>query len=109
MRGKGEREMDILTTVVVLIPSILSLCISGIYAYIALKKAKEPPKDEIWETATKILCNSNSMKEADDFAFLYEELKFFRDRGCTMDGITTLSYAVREKHRQAEQKQSGEN
>lgn len=101
--------MDILTTVVVLIPTILSLCTSGIYAYIALKKAKEPPKDEIWETATKILCNSDSMKDADDFALLYEELKFFKDRGCTMDGITTLSYAVREKYRQAEQHQSEEN
>lgn len=102
--------MDILTIVVVLIPSILSLCISGIYAYIALKKVKEPPKDEIWETATKILCNSNSsMKDADDFAFLYEELKFFKENGCSMDGINTLSYAVREKHRQKSPKQSGEN
>lgn len=101
--------MDTLTAIVVLIPSTLSLFTSAIYAYIALKKAKEPPKDEIWETATKILCNRDSMKEADDFAFLYEELKLFKDRGCTMDGITTLSHAVIEKHRQAEQKQSGEN
>ena len=101
--------MDTLTFLVVLIPSTLSLCTSGIYAYIALKKAKEPPKDEIWETATKILCNSDSTKDADDFAFLYEELKFFRDRGCSLDGITTLSYAVREKHRQAEQQQSEES
>lgn len=91
--------MDILTTVVVLIPTILSLCTSGIYAYIALKKAKEPPKDEIWETATKILCSSSSMKNADDFAFLYEELKFFKERGCTMDEITTLSHAVKKRHK----------
>lgn len=101
--------MDILATIVVLIPSILSLCISGIYAYIALKKAKEPPKDEVWETATKILCNCDSMKEADDFAFLYEELKHFKDRGCTLDGITTLSHAVIEKHKQTEQQRSEEN
>ena len=90
--------MDILTAIVVLIPSALSLFTSAIYAYIALKKAKEPPKDEIWETATKILCNSDSsMKDSDDFARLYEELKFFKENGCSMDGINSLSYSVREK------------
>ena len=52
--------MDILTTIVVLVPSVLSLCVSGIYAFIALKKAKEPPKDDVWETTTKILCSQNS-------------------------------------------------
>lgn len=70
MSGKGEIPMDILTTIVVLIPSILSLCISGIYAYIALKKAKEPPKDEIWETATKILCSGDSMKQGDYSSYI---------------------------------------
>lgn len=89
--------MNTLAVIIALISSIFSSCVSLIYAYIAYKKSKEPPKDEIWETATKILCSSNSMKEADDFAFLYEELKFFKDRGCTMDKITTLSYAVRHK------------
>ena len=96
--------MNVLTAIIVLIPSVLSLCISGIYAYIALKQLKEPPKDEIWETATKILCNSNSpMKGADDFADLYEQLKLFRDNGCSMDGMQTLEYAIREKHRQERQ------
>lgn len=102
--------MDILTTIVVLIPSILSLCVSGIYAYVALKKAKEPPKDEIWETATKILCNSkNSVMGADDFADIYEQLKLFKDNGCSMDGMETLAFTVREKHRKERQKQSGES
>lgn len=102
--------MDVLTAIVILIPSTLSLFTSSIYAYIALKKAKEPPKDEIWETATRILCNSGtSMKDSDDFARLYEELKFFKDNGCSMDGVNSLSYAVREKYMQESQKQSGEN
>lgn len=102
--------MDILTTIVVLIPSVLSVFVSGIYAYIALKKANEPPKDEIWETATKILCSSDTSPQfsADDFAFLYEELKFFKENGCSMKDINTLSFAVREKHKQ-EQQQSGED
>lgn len=102
--------MDVLTAIVILIPSTLSLFTSAIYAHIALKKAKELPKDEIWETATRILCNSNSpMKDSDDFARLYEELKFFKDNGCSMDGINSLSYAVREKYTQESQKQSEEN
>lgn len=102
--------MDILTTIVVLIPSVLSVCVSGIYAYIALKKANEPPKDEIWETATKILCSSGTSTSfsADEFAFLYEELKFFKENGCSMKDINTLSFAVREKHKQ-EQQQSEED
>lgn len=91
--------MNTLAVVIALLSSIFSSCISLMYAYIAFKKSKEPPKDEIWETATKILCSSDSMKQADDFAFLYEELKFFKERGCTMDEITTLSYAVKKKHK----------
>ena len=64
---KGGEIVDILSTIVVLIPSVLSLCVSGIYAYIALKKAKEPQKDEIWETATRIMCSSGQSTYADEF------------------------------------------
>lgn len=95
--------MDILTTVIVLIPSVLSLCVSGIYAYIALKKAKEPPKDEIWETATKLLCASGSAADADEFAELYEQLKLFKDNGCSMQGFNSLMFAINEKHRKEAQ------
>lgn len=91
--------METLILVFALISSVLSAIVSLLYAYIAYKKSKEPPKDEIWETVTKIICNSDSMKYADDFAFLYEELKFFKGRGCTMDGINALSYEVRHKHK----------
>ncbi len=95
--------MDILTTVIVLLPSVLSSIISLLYAYIAYKKSKEPPKDEIWETATKIICNStNSISGADDFADIYEQLKFFKDNGCSTKGIQTLAYAVRNKNKERE-------
>ena len=101
--------MNLLTTIVVVIPSVLSLCVSGIYAYIALKKAKESPKDEIWETTTKLLCASeNSLKDGDDFAYLYEQLKIFKENGCTIEGLETLSFAVSEKRRKG-LKQSGES
>ena len=72
-----------------LISSALSSCISLFYAYIAYKKTKDPPKDEIWETATKILCSGDSMKQGDDFAILYEELKLFKENGCSMKDIDT--------------------
>lgn len=101
--------MDILTTIIVLVPTTLSLCISGIYAYIALKKANEPPKDEIWETTTKILCNNKSSSiSADVFANLYEELKLFKDNGCSLKGLNTLAYANGVKHKQ-ERIQSAKN
>ena len=96
--------MDTITAIVVLIPSILSLCVSGIYAYIALKKAKEPPKDEIWETATKLLCaNGSSQIDADDFAELYEQLKLFKENGCSLKGCNSLFQAVNEERRKESQ------
>ena len=95
--------MEFLIVVLGIIPSILSVCVSGIYAYIALKKQKEPPKDEIWETATKIFCSNDSFRDADDFAFLYEQLKFFKENGCSMKDINSLTYAVRQKQEQEQQ------
>lgn len=98
--------MDILTTVVVLLPSVLSSIISLLYAYIAYKKSKEPPKDEIWETATRILCSRDtSDKNADEFALIYESLKMFKDNGCSKDGIQYLEYAVRNKNKEREESQ----
>lgn len=91
--------MDKLTLVLAFISTVLSSCVSLIYAYIAYKKSKEPPKDEIWETATKILCNSNSIdRNADEFAMIYESLKLFKENGFTKDGILSLEYTIRNKN-----------
>lgn len=91
--------MDKLTLVLAFISTVLSSCVSLIYAYIAYKKSKEPPKDEIWETATKILCNSNSAdRNADEFAMIYESLKLFKENGFTKDGILSLEYTIRNKN-----------
>lgn len=92
-----------------LISSALSSCISLFYAYIAYKKTKDPPKDEIWETATKILCSGDSMKQGDDFAILYEELKLFKENGCSMKDIDALAYEVRVRHRQESKRQPEES
>ena len=89
--------MDFKTTLLVLIPSTLSLITSGIYAYIALKKAKEPPKDEIWETALRLMCSGHSeYSAADDFVKTYRELKFFKDHPNEMAGFLTLEQAMAE-------------
>lgn len=90
--------MENLTIVLAFISTIISSCSSLLYGYIALKKLKEPPKDEIWETATKLVCNNESLQDADNFAFVYEQLKYFKDNGCSMQDINSLLFAVREKN-----------
>lgn len=96
--------MEKLVIIFALISSVLSSCISLLYAYIAYKKTKEPPKDEIWETATRILCSSGTTdKNADEFALIYESLKLFKEKGYSMKGILSLEYAVREQNRDIEE------
>lgn len=93
--------MDKIAVILAFASTILSSCVSVMYAYIAYKKSKEPPKDEIWETATKLLCNcdrKSAMDAADDFATVYESLKLFKDNGCSKNCIQSLEYAVREKN-----------
>lgn len=79
-----------------LVPSILSVCVSGVYAYVALRKLQKPPKDEIWETATKLVSPSSvaSGMGADDFAQIYMELKFFKDNGYTLNGEYDIHAAM---------------
>lgn len=87
--------MDKLTAVVILIPSILSTLTSCVYAYIAWKKSKEPPKDEIWETALKLVCaRDDCYSSADDFAKLYNELKFFKDHPDKIKGFVMIEQAI---------------
>lgn len=87
--------MDKLTAVVVLLPSILSTATACVYTYIAWKKSKEPPKDEIWETALKLMCSKdNSYSTADDFANLYRELKFFKEHPEKIKKLETIEQAM---------------
>ena len=89
--------MDWLTACIVLVPSTLSLITSGIYAYIALKKAKEPPKDEVWETTVRLMCAGHAeYSAADDFAKTYRELKFFKDHPKESAEFLTLEQAMTE-------------
>lgn len=87
--------MDLLTALAITIPSTLSLIVSLIYAYIALKKASEPPKDEVWETALRLMCSKDDCySSADDFANLYLQLKFFKEQPEKLKGFNTIEQAI---------------
>lgn len=96
--------LDILQTIVIIVPSVLSICVSGIYAYIALAKLKEPKKDEVWATTEKMLCNKLDEMSADDFAKLYLLLKFFKEHPEDLKGFDTIEDALRAK-RETERKE----
>ena len=89
--------MNILLLLVAAVPGILSTVVSGIYAYVALKKAKEPPRDVAWETATAIIGQTDYCSNADDFAQLYLELKFLHDYPDELDGAPSIQAAIHRK------------
>lgn len=65
----------------ILILAVVSMLCSGftscIYAYLAWKKSKEPPKDEAWEAAIRLAIAGKENFDAQDFAELYEKLSIF--------------------------------
>ncbi|MGN0774924.1 MAG: hypothetical protein ACI4MP_14160 [Candidatus Ventricola sp.] len=70
--------MSSIVAFAVVLPSILYFFTSVIQTLVTLKKLKESQKDEVWETATKLLCKTNEQADATDFAMLYNELKYFK-------------------------------
>lgn len=98
--------MDAFILLLALIPSFLSCAISVFYAYIEYKKSKEPPKDEIWETATNIICSNGGDACSDDFAELYLELKFFKDNPDLVQQHNTIRQAMKAKKTEPVSKQS---
>lgn len=95
--------MDIQTVIIVLIPSVLSSAIAITQIVLNYKKGKEPKRDEIWETTTKLLVSGeiSYMKDADGFAEMYRELFWFKSNGCKLGGEFSLRAAMRkeeEKH-----------
>ena len=77
--------MSTLQLLLLVLPSIFSCVISALYAYIAYQSFKRP-KDEIWEAALKIVTSSGNHADANQFAKVYEELKFFKQVGYTRKG-----------------------
>lgn len=62
--------------VLAVISMLCSAFTSCVYAYIAWKKSKEPPKDEAWEAAIRLMC-AKDFTNAEQFAELYEELTVY--------------------------------
>lgn len=80
--------LEILAAISIVVSGVISV----VHAVIAYRKSKEPPKDEIWETALRIVTASTSgMCDADEFARVYEDLKAFKDNGCSLGGEVTIT------------------
>lgn len=90
--------MEWLYATVTVLSILCSSVVSILYAIIAYKKSKEPPKDEIWEAALKICCSRGNIgADADDFASAYEELTLFKKIGCDRKG-DTLSHMKKQEN-----------
>lgn len=95
--------MNLLTAIAVTVPSTLSLVTSMIYAYIALKKSKEAPKDEVWEAALRLMCSKDDCySSADEFANLYLQLKFFKEYPEKLNGFSSIEQAINAASHQPE-------
>lgn len=102
--------MDFWLVILLTLPGVISLAVSCVYAYIAFKKSKEPPKDEIWETTLRLLSiEPNALNIADDFVKTYEELKFFKEHPEFCQDKLCLEQALREfrSAHTADQNESG--
>lgn len=89
--------MGILETIIIVLPSVLSVCVSGVYAYIALKKLKEPPKDEVWANTERMISSKLNEMDADEFARLYLLLKFFKEHPEDLKGFDSIEDAMNAK------------
>lgn len=85
--------MEILACVAIIVSCVSTV----VHTIITYKKAKEPPKDPVWDAALKIITSSqSSMCDADEFANVYEELAAFKSNGCSLGSSKTLS-SLKEK------------
>lgn len=93
--------MDSSLTLIALIPSILSCAVSIFYAILEYKKQKESEKDEVWETATKMICSNGGDVYSEDFAELYIELKFFKENQALIQKHRTIRKAMDAKEKES--------
>ena len=97
--------MSLITQILLVIPCICSCITTAIYAYIAYQNFKKP-KDEIWETAVRICQSTNNYVDANNFAQVYEQLRFFKEHGCKLDGLHLLQF-MQEAEAQSAREQPG--
>lgn len=89
--------MNVWTALVIIVPSL----VSGLYIWLAYKREKRlEAKDEIWETATRIICAHGNQPDGDDFAWLYMELKLFKEQGYTIGDPTLAAQLTSQRNKQ---------
>ena len=87
--------MNALTAIVVLIPSVLSCVVTVCHLYWDYKKTKEPPKDEAWESAVRVLTADKMYNfSMDDFLEMYAQFRFMREHWEEIRGHRTLEEAI---------------
>lgn len=79
---------------IVAISVIASSAVSITHAIISYKKSRVPPPDPVWDAALQITL-ANGMPDADSFAQTYQELKAFKENGCSLGGNPSLSSMIR--------------
>lgn len=90
--------------------SVLSVLVTAsvaiFHAILDYKRSKEPPKDEVWDAALKLAIASGDYN-ADTFAHIYEELKAFKDNGCSLDGEFTIIAMVKKRQGECKAEETG--
>ena len=94
MGAKGGAAVEFVTMLFAVVSLAVSTICSGIAAYLQLKKSNEPPKDEVWETATRMICARGGASYAEEFADLYLELKFLKEHPEALEGHLTIREAM---------------
>lgn len=73
--------MNTALLIVAVISTVCTCAATCFHLWLDWKKSKEPPKDEIWETAVRLYCaNGGEQPEMDEFARVYLMLKALKKR-----------------------------
>lgn len=89
--------MEFLLTVIAVVTAITSSISTIVHTVITYKKSKEPPKDEVWETAERMISSKLNEMDADEFARLYLLLKFFKEHPEDLKGFDSIEDAMNAK------------
>ena len=79
--------MDWPTAFTVIIPCTFSFAVSAFSIYLSWRRHEDAREELLWRTALDLARDVRAqMGNEDDFARIYENLKFFRDNGGSLRG-----------------------
>lgn len=84
--------MNTVLIIITLISSVTTCVVSCFHAWLAIKR--ERSKDEIWETATRLMSGRDIGNSADDFATVYAELRFVKQHPDAVLNYPTIRHAM---------------